>query len=322
MLLSPKGNGYHLPLTWLQEPNEHDKVALLECARGVLYSLSAGDDGRIKEVHVSRIRGAFESLGNASLYRVALKLLSLFREVEALSGGYWLPAPYRVIEMEGRNAFIGATPSVHGLLGEVTCEGLGRFVSEAVAARFPKQTIESWMGLSLQPTALINTFLKSHQSNVTPTLNLANIEYLKLTADPRQIGRRFFWVKKPNAVLASGQVSICRIKNNGFYRYFSSSLTPGEMNTEAKIEQSLPRLMYAIARFSGPPVVVGVKHLKLLVEVTVPERLPLEEYRVALLLSQSMRREGHRTTYLLAPNSAPTFIDSLVRLGCELETEK
>lgn len=82
--------GQPVSTTWLQSPDESDRSALLEYTRGVLYSsaFSRESDTQVsRAIHVSRIHSTFASLGAPSLYRLGLKLLYLFREVEPLFGG-------------------------------------------------------------------------------------------------------------------------------------------------------------------------------------------------------------------------------------------
>ncbi|WP_162896930.1 hypothetical protein [Chromobacterium rhizoryzae] len=310
-------------MSWLQAPDGRARVTLLEYVRGVVYSLSTTKEGGIKEVHVSRILNAFAKLGKPSLYRVGLKLLALLQEVEPLRGGYWLIAPFRVIEVENRFLFVGAVPSTYGYLGNVTNEGLGRFVTNDVAKQFPQQSIESWMGVATpDPASLIASFRRDHRYTATATINLADLECLKFIKGGPHVGRRFAWVQHAHAVLSSDLIAVCRQKHGGTYRYFSASLRAGKVSAEAPIEQSLPRLMYALSSFVEAPVVARVRKGSSLAEVTIPERLPIEEYRLALLLSKDITRQGNYTTYSLASNLAPALLKCLTDLGCTLETSK
>lgn len=320
MMHSLQGQKDTFPVTWLLAPDEKDKIALLEYGRSVLYSLSTSGDGRVKAVHVSQIRGAFEKLGKAPLYRLALRLLILFREVESLPGGYWLIAPFRVIDLEDQYLLVGAIPSHQASLGLVTHEALARFIEKEVASAFPKQTLESWLGLTQSTTYLVSTFRKHHQSKAAPTIIPPNIEYFKISNNSFHLGRRFYWDRKPHAILKTEKICICRVKLHGHYNYFSSHLQQGNIITEAKIEQPLIRLMYALSSSCGSSVPVTIKENSCSIEVSVPERLPIEDYRIALLLSNRIERRGNLTNYSIAPIYAPVFLNRLTRLGCSLET--
>lgn len=317
-----EGYNQSLSLDWLKAPVEHDRVSLLEFARGALYSLSASSDGRFREVHVSRIRNQFERLGVPNLYRVGLRLLELLREAESLFGGYWLPAPFRVVEIEGCPVFVGAVPTALGHVGNVVNQGLCRLLLPNVAVRFPRQDIDSWMGNPpTDPASLVASFIRAHTHKAVPTVYPAEIEYLDFAAIGAVASRRFVWVGRPSPVFADHRIAICRQRHGGAYRYFSADFRSGRVIAEAVIEQSIPRLMFALASQAAKPVLIRVRNGSN-TEVTVAERLPIEEYRLALLLSREIVRHGSSSTFHLAPQLAPALIKRLIGLGCVLETCK
>src|SRR5690242_5231019 len=167
-----------IPLEWLQAPNQHDRTSLVEFARGALCSLSMQDDG-FAPVHVSRIQRSFKRLGAAWLHKSGLKLIQLLREAEPLHGGYWLPTPYRVIEIEDELVFIGATPNSLGLLGEARMEGLGRLLEPTVANRYPRQSLDSWLDFTSNvPSTTVAAFKAAHARAEARTSNLTGVTYL------------------------------------------------------------------------------------------------------------------------------------------------
>jgi len=313
---------HSLPLAWLKVPVEHDRAYLLEFVRGILYSLSASKSKHSKEVHVASIRNAFDKLGAPALYRVGLTLLALFREVEPLFGGYWLPTPFRVVEVEGQFVFVGAVPTALGFLGNVKNEGLCRILTQDIAAQFPRQSIDNWMGIrTLDPASIVSTFFQEHRLKAVPTATLTGLEYLGFMDRNHSAGRRFVWGPSPTSVSADHQIAICRQRHAGTYRYFSAGLRFGKVISEAPIGQSIQRLIFALASGAGMPIVACVRNGSEEVEVTVAERLPTEEYRLALLLSRHIVRHGS-STFHLAPRFAPVLIKRLISLGCAVETYK
>lgn len=317
--------GYNesLSLDWLRAPTEQDRVSLLEFVRGTLYSLSISTEGRFREVHVTRVRSQFAKLGVPNLYRVGLKLLELLREAEPLFGGYWLAAPFRVVEIEGQPVFVGAAPTALGYIGKVANEGLCRVLLPDVAGRFPHQSIDSWVGNPpADPASLVASFLRVHILRAVPTVYPGELEYLSFTPVATGGSRRFVWGSRQSSVLADYQIAVCRQKHAGAYRYFSADIRSGRVTAEAAIEQSIPRLMFALASQVGKPVVVRVRNGSNTAEVTVSERLPVEEYRLALLLSREIVRHGSSSNFYLAPQLAPALIRRLMNLGCVLETYK
>lgn len=312
-----------IPLDWLQAPREQDRASLAEFTRGTLCSLSTQEDGSFVPVHVSRIHRSFKRLGAIGLYRGGLRLIQLLREAEQLHGGYWLPTPYRVVEIENECAFIGATPNVHGLLGEIRMEGLGRLLTPDVANRFPHQSLEGWMDFTTQdPSTTITAFMAAHTRAEARTSNLTDVTYLNLISSGTMGRSCFQWSDRVVGVLAAGQIAICRQSHHGQIRYFSASLGKGGIATEAPIDIPITRLLFAIARQVGTPIGAVARPGEQVVEVTVGERLPIEEFRLALLVSRKIVRSGQSTTYLISPKLAPAFCVRLALLGCALETRQ
>lgn len=317
-----EGYSQSISLDWLKAPVEHDRPSLLEFARGALYSLSASSDGRFKEVHASRIRNQFERLGAPNLYRVGLRLLELLREAESLLGGYWLAAPFRVVEIEGQPVFVGAVPAALGHFGNVVNQGLCRVLPPNAAARFPRQDIDSWMGSPPADVAsLVASFVRVHTKKALPTVCPAEIEFLDFAVIGAAVGRRYVWAPRPTSVLSDHRIAICRQMHGGAYRYFSADIRSGRVIAEAVIEQSIPRLLFAIASHAAKPVPIRIRNGSS-TEVTIAERLPIEEYRLALLLSREIVRHGSSSTFHLIPQLAPALIKRLTGLGCVLETCK
>lgn len=312
-----------IPLDWLQAPREQDRASVVEFARGTLCSLSTQEDGSFAPVHVSRIHRSFKKLGATELYRGGLRLIQLLREAEPLHGGYWLPTPYRVVEIDNEFVFIGATPNVHGFLGEVRMEGLGRLLAPDVANRFQHQSLGGWMDLTTQdPSTTIAAFMAAHTRAEARTSNLTDVTYLNLNSLGTTGRSHFQWSDRVVGVLAAGQIAICRQLRHGCKRYFSASLGRGGIATEAPIDIPIARLLFAIAHEMGTPIRAVARPNEEVVEVTVGERLPIEEFRLALLVSREIVRAGQSTTYRISPKLAQAFCARLALLGCALETRQ
>lgn len=319
---SMRANGQPVSASWLQSPDEGDRLALLEYTRGVLYSLSfsrENDTDKSRAVHVGRIRSAFGNLGAPTLYRLGLRLVHLLREVEPLFGGYWLLTPFRVIEIESHYAFVGSMPSVLERLGDMRYEGMGRYITQEAASRFPRQNISSWMGLPPTSTAQqVASFVSSHHNLAAPTIHPQDVEFFKAVGDGAH-GRRFVWTQQPYAILPEERIALCRHKQAGIYRYFSGELRRGAVVEEAPIDQSITRLMFALGNDKGFPVPVTTLQHEACTQITVSERLPIEEYRLALLLAADISRLGNATSYSVETSRAPALLKQLSDLGCSLE---
>lgn len=308
---------------WLRAPNELDRHSLLEYTRSVLYGLSFTKDAsgdRVRPVHVARLRNAFNDLGAPSLYRVGLRLLTLLGEVEALFGGYWLMAPFRVLTICSRSAFVGAIPLASGFPAHIGQQGLARYLTEEDAVKFPKQDIEGWMGVAISSSEYIQGFIKSHRENAKPALHSTEVEYLTL-AMQRARPKRTIWSREPSAICSEERLAVCRQVDQGIYRYFSAELSEKKAITnEAGLRHSISRLTFAFADDAGTPFRIASRSVGTSLELEVPERLPTEEFRLSLLLSSVIARRGSATTFSIDADVAPLFLTRLQHLGCQLES--
>jgi hypothetical protein len=201
-------------------------------------------------------------------------------------------------------------------------EGLGRLLAPDVADRFPRQSLEGWMDVTFQdPHAIIAAFVAAHVHAEVRTSSLMDVMYLNLI--PWRAGySQFQWCTKAVGVLSARQIAICRQSYHGRVRYFSASLRKGGITTEAPIDIPISRLLFAIARHAGTPVRAITQSRPRGVEVMIGERLPIEEFRLALLVSREIVRTGRSTTFLLSPKLASVFCARLASLGCALEIQQ
>lgn len=249
--------------------------------------------------------------------------MELLREAQPLHGGYWIPTPYRTVEIGEEFGFIGAMPTAHDLLGNIRMEGLCRFVTPDVAERFPRQSLENWMGVTYRDASVVvDKFITTHFGTETGTTKLTGVEYLKLAPLGAKGYCQFQWSEEVVNVLPAENIAICKQVYNGRIRYFSASLRKGSIATEAPVYTGVPRLLFAIARHVGTPIRVSAFPSSRGVEVTVSERLPVEEFRLALLTSREAFRAGRSTRFTFSPKLASVFCAQLALLGCSLEAQQ
>lgn len=308
------------PIAWLQEPNQRDRVSLLGFTRGTFTGLSIDEAGQFQHVHVSGMRRAFEKLGAPDLYKVGLKLAQLLGEIETTFGGYWAPAPYRVIELGDQSAFIGVASDADPILGEFRNEGLCRLVGGDWRRDVSRQTLDSWMGVPPRNSlTTIAEFKASHSRDELPASDLAGVTYLKLIINRGGSHATSTWSHKPVAVLPAEGIAICRQQLRGRERYFSARLRSGRIATEAPLSIPMSVLRYAIHSHAGKPITAFVRTSDAGTELTITESLPVAEFRLALLVSREIRRCGRSTTFIVSPSLASTISTKLELLGCSLE---
>jgi hypothetical protein len=166
--------------------------------------------------------------------------------------------------------------------------------------------------------SVLNRFVANHRKLATPTLSPSQVEYLKILDDKSD--SRFGWTQEPNQVIASERIGICREKRGATYRYFSAEIARSQILLEAPIDHRPLRTMFALARNLGRPVSATVRIDGGHFAVHVPEPLPREEYRLAILLADTVLRHGRGTTYVVDRAFADVFLTHLNKLGCRTGT--
>jgi hypothetical protein len=172
------------------------------------------------------------------------------------------------------------------------------------------------------PLSIVAALKGAHARTEVTTSLLTGVQYLKLVSDVATGHTRFVWLDRPVVALPAEKIAICRQAYHGHVRYFSARLQKEKIATEAPLETQVSRLLFAVGRHLGRPVTALVRSRARGIEVTVSERLPIAEFRLALLLSREIIRSGRTTTFVLSPKLASTFCAQLELLGCSLETQQ
>lgn len=121
----------------------------LEFARGTLCSLSFVATDTARETHVTRLQDRFDRAGIAASMADTLGTLQFLREAEPLDGGYWIPAPTRVVVLGGKPCLlVGVHPTaeLRRHFGSARRAGVGRVVDADEVAGLPRQSLAAWRG--------------------------------------------------------------------------------------------------------------------------------------------------------------------------------
>lgn len=174
------------------------------------------------------------------------------------------------------------------------------------------------MGLPTTSSAQqVADFISTHNKLAAQTIHSEGTEFFKVIGNSLH-GGRFGWTQQPHAILPDHKIAICRHKQAGIYRYFSGEIRRETVIAEAPIEQVLPRLMFALGKDLSIPVQVTTQQNGEFIQIRVSERLPTEEYRLALLLAANISRFGNATSYSVKTSLAPALLENLSYLGCSL----
>ncbi len=121
----------------------------LEYARGALCAASFIEPDAARETHVMRLHNLFERAGFAASMADALGTMQFLREVEPLDGGYWIPTPVRVVELDGKYCLlVGPQPTseLQRHFAGARRAGAGRVTDLADVQDLPRQPLAAWRG--------------------------------------------------------------------------------------------------------------------------------------------------------------------------------
>lgn len=153
-------------MTWVsaREPFCLDPV---EFGRGVMVSSAYRSPTLAVQVHVLRLRAAFERAGMVHRFRYVLNVLSLMREVQELAKGFWFPTPLRRVPVGDRALVVGPHPTaeLRRHFSEPECAGYVRFTDLDRLEALPSQELRDWSGLDVSDTRSWTSSLPSQDKS-------------------------------------------------------------------------------------------------------------------------------------------------------------
>ena len=309
-----------LEASWLSSPNGSNWRALIDFSRAAVRSLAFDYQGRAQEVHVLKIRRAFEDLRAPQLCKYGLKLLSLMGEAQELPGGYWVLTPFRLIPLSDSDfVFVGALPTEELIerYGNVRYEGLGRFVAPYGRGleSIPIQSLEAWAGIDqISPASVIDELRSHHTRNGGLAAPSESIEYLKLSHKAPQVE----WDRSPSA-LKDIRLAICRDRTVFGYRYFAGTIERRRLVKESPLPRPLTELLPGLALASSSPLKIQMTTTINDLMVSSNDLFPWPLFKVVTLLARSRRRSAKATNYIFSPELVRPLKDLMETIGYTVE---
>lgn len=289
---------------WLSSPDGSNWRALLEFSRAAVRSLAFDYQGRAQEVHILKIRRAFDELRAPQLCKYGLKLLSLVGEAQELPGGFWVLAPFRTIPFGyGDFVFVGALPNEELIAryGNIRYEGLGRIVArpETGIEPFPIQPLEAWAGVRSAPVTRVVEELRTNLArNGGVAAQSDSVEYLRLSSMAPQVE----WTRVPSPLRVDRRLAICRDRTPFGHRYFAATMEMHRLVKESSLPRSLTEMLPGLAAASSMPIQIQMTVTDNELIVRSYERLPWSLFRVVTLLARSRKRSSVASNYTFAPS--------------------
>lgn len=296
----------------------------VEYGRSVLHAFSYSATNEAQEVHVLRLRNAFDRAGFAHALRYVLNVLTLMREAQELKGGYWFPTPIRLVPLD-HTALVVAPVATTELARHlpVSRAGYARYLSMAGQSDLPRQSLDEWAGFETSNTAAwTQEVLRQGRASLGPTIPSENVEFFGLQqfAAASGKGTRTTWVRESRlAILNDGGIALCRSRlGENYHRYFLGGIKSGRLARETSAPGDVARLQYGIAAINGRPLLVEVTNEHPASILHVFSAIPRSERRLLLALANrtdSVRGKAYRVD---VEEHSIILTKVLKNLGCDL----
>jgi hypothetical protein len=297
---------------------------VVEYGRGVLQAFSYSSAYEAQEVHVLRLRNAFDRAGFAHALRYVLNVLTLMREAQELRGGYWFPTPIRLIPLD-RTALVVAPVPTTELERHlpVSRAGYARYLSMAGQIDLPKQSLDEWAGFETSNTAAwTQEVLRRGSASLGPTIPSENVEFFALQQFAAASGRgmRATWVRESRlAILNDGRIALCRSRlGENYHRYFLGGIEKGRLTQETSAPNDVARLQYGIAAINGRPLLVEVTNEHPASILHIFSAIPRPERRLLLALANRMDSVRGKAYRVDVEEHSIILTKVLKNLGCDL----
>lgn len=281
----------------------------VEIVRAALSACSFDSVTGARPVHTSRLNSFASGYGlDGDAVREELELLQLTRQVQALGGGHWIPAPTRLVDLGPLKLLLSAQPSeTLAKLDPNISSGLGygRLVSQAMD--LPEEPLSSWLDApdtSQWTAALLRQAVAEADTFVGPQ----EIELLG------QATGRWAPVEAPKALPADEEWRVARYGKPR--QYVLITCTAAGTREFRCTADDARRAAYGLRRMRGEPVNLTIqKGPRPRVRVDGPA-LPAAERRLVVSLAKSVPNSWQ--TYEFETMVVPIAAEHFTRLGVSI----
>ena len=297
----------------------------LEFARGTLSSLSYVATDTAHETHITRLHDQFDRAGIAASMADALGTLHFLREAEPLDGGYWIPAPTRVVELGcDPSLFVGVHPTaeLHRHFGSARRAGAGRVVDAGEGAGLLRQSLASWRGhdgSDASTWARTTIDLAMHQ--FAPSIVSDGLEAFGTTFGKGAAARH----REP-AWLEAGNSAACTWRGVGLFRARTSATRHryflGEHRSKTAFLEGSPardslRMQFGLAALQDQALTIKMVSSQGAVSISLPLGAPAVLRRLLVALCDADMRSFGRIWTCRDPKYLPALRAALQELECE-----
>jgi len=293
-----------------------DSREAVELGRAVMVASAYRTPTSAVQVHVLRLRGAFERAGVIHRLKYVLGVLASMREVQELSNGFWFPTPLRRIALDGCSLIVGPHPTaeLRRHFPNVRRAGFGRFTDSSVGQALPSQELCDWSGLTITDTiAWTASVQAAAKHRMGPTVHPDGAQVFCGSAQAS-------WVCDPRlAIKTDSGLVLCRAPmSSDSWRYFWGEIRATKIVAENELTGDLNRIQFGLAALGGRPVPVTVQSRGMLTVFRIPGSLPVPERRLMLALGTRDLSLPGRAFSVHGARFGEFIATTLKALGCEL----
>lgn len=297
---------------------------LVEYGRAAVSAFAYVSREQAREVHVMRLRSAFERAGFAHALRYVLAVLTLMREVQEVGSGYWFPTPTRVVRIGQGGLVIAATPTAELRRHlPVSSAGYARYVPSYSEGSLPEESFGGWLGTEIADSILwAREILRRAEADLGMTVDVDGLEFFSARRTTRR-GREISvggWTSDARKALRSPRgMILCRKRlAENYYRHFFGLVKGGRVREESAAPADLPRLQYGMAALGGTPLTVENARKGHTARFTIHWHLPRAERRLLTALARKSDGGWEKTYGLEVEDHCKVLASAFERLGAEI----
>lgn len=304
-------------------------IDAVEYGRGQVAASSFYSAASAREVHVLRLRYAFDRAGIANQLRYALLVINLMREAQELGRGYWFPTPLRVVPIDAQAILVGIAPTseLQRHFHRVARAGYARVLPQEDAQALPRQELDNWLGLKVQDSVAWSEIqFEDAQARMGPTIPSGNIQFFTAKTKRSSFGITTYpaWTDAPRASLMAKQgVVLCRERiGRESFRHFLGRMKSDRLVAESPPPRDTERIQFGLAALAGKPITVSVITHGSDSIFHIPARLPRAERQLLLALGVS-EVSSLGKSYRVRDRAFDAIIVARLRnLGCETQVSR
>jgi hypothetical protein len=294
-------------------------IDAIEFGRGHLSALAWVNTNAAREVHVLKLRKAFDRAGIAPKLRFALGALASMQEVQSLPSGYWLVAPVRRVDLNDLSIVVSAAPlsELKRHFPSARQAGYARLAQGSELEALPRQAREQWMRKPpLEALNWLQAALTTAKQLMGATTT-GEVEFFAVVAKGG-FGNIAGWTPSPHLRCDVDGVVLCRERIAGRRRYFLGTCIRGRVVTEAPIPEDLARLCIAMAAATDRKLTVVCASAAEHSAFHIPFWLPRAEHQLMLALTKRQSAQMTKTYHLSENSLKQLLVQALQHMGCGL----